>query len=134
MKKVRAYLSHYIRGSKGSRATLWDINGNCRRAEEVAATLRRLFPNLRLYVPAESEPFVGKCYRNRYLDEKKILYIDCLILKECGTLIYFSPDRYFSRGMQIELDYAREHKIPVANYFDLIKAQKLPASFYRRKQ
>jgi len=110
---MRAYLSHSIRGKKGQDATDEDMMKNNRKAIEFAENIRSLFPCLDLYVPAEHDEFVLNAYRRGYLGEPEILDVDCMIVQTCNFLIALAPEGYISRGMQVEIDYANTHGIPV---------------------
>ena len=111
---MKFYLSHAIRGKAGLNASQ-DIQAqNCRDAILVADTLRKLFPKLELYVPAENETFVQIAYDIGYLQEREILDIDCLIISKLdGVLVYVPRGDKLQGGRKIEYDYAVTTNKPV---------------------
>ena len=110
---IRAYLSHAIRGSKGEDATEQDMVDNNQLAIAFADKLRQMWPRLDLYVPAEHDEFVVTAYKMGVLNEDEILDVDTKMLDKRDLLIVFIPDGYTSRGMQVEIAYARTHAIPI---------------------
>jgi len=96
---IRAYLSHLIRGAKGSAATREDMEANNRRAIEFAAQVRAEFPGLDLYVPAIHDEFVLEAYEMGVLTESQILAVDVRLVRKRDLLIVYAPDRYLSNGM-----------------------------------
>jgi hypothetical protein len=111
---IRAYLSHPIRGAKGSAATRADMETNNRRAIEFAACVRAVFPNLDLYVPGAHDLFVMLAYTVGYLTEAQILEVDKIILSEQDILIVFSPDGYMGGGVGVEIEEAQRLQMPMA--------------------
>ena len=115
--KVSAYLSHYIRGREGKKATNRDMINNCNAAIKMAAQLRKIFPKLDIYVPAEHDEFVMYAYRAGILTEKQILDTDCEILEKRKLLLIYAPDNgYLSRGMKIESRYATKIGIHIVKF------------------
>ena len=104
---LKFYLSHSIRGKAGLNASQ-DIQAqNCRDAILVADTLRKLFPKLELYVPAESETFVQIAYDNAYLNIDDILWIDCRIIDNMdGLLVYVPQGNELQGGRLVEYRHA----------------------------
>jgi hypothetical protein len=104
---LHAYLSHPIRGAKGSDATQADMEANNQRAIEFAARVRDEFPGIILYVPAEHDEFVLLAYGNGYLKESQILAIDKLILARRDILIVYAPTGYIGGGVGEEIGEAQ---------------------------
>ena len=104
---MRYYLSHSIRGKEGPEASHNTQAQNCRDAILVATTLRKLFPKLTLYVPAENETFIQIAYDTGHLSEKQILDIDCRIIDSTdGLLVYVPQGDELQGGREIEYDHA----------------------------
>lgn len=106
-------LSHYIRGKKGNAATDRDIELNCQQAIVAGKILELTIPSLRVYVPGEHDEFVTKAYRKHYLTVDDILTVDCELLGKRDLLIVYNHENYLSNGMVIEVNYAKEHNIPI---------------------
>ena len=111
-KKYDAYISHCIRGAKGMDATHEDMERNCAATMIYVEQLRLANPGLKLYVPAEHEDFVQIAYEEHLLKEEQILHIDCCIIDSCTMVIAHNPE-CISRGMRVEIDYAKSKGIPV---------------------
>lgn len=109
---ITGYFSHHIRGTKGVEATDEDIQANCDEASRVAHQIMRECPNIDLYVPADHDEFVCIAHRNGILDEKAILAVDCEIVHRCHFVLAYANFGGISHGMEVELDYARDHGIP----------------------
>jgi hypothetical protein len=105
---IKLYISHSIRGSKGIHATQEDMEKNCQIAREFGNWLRKNYPGIEFYVPADHEEFVRIAWMNNLLTEKEILSVDCEIILGCCGLIVYAPDGHISKGMTVELDYAKE--------------------------
>ena len=118
MSKIRAYVSHSIRGKFGKAATEEQMEANNQKAIKFGRLLANEFPNVGFYVPGEHDEFVLIAYRWGVLTEKQILDIDCEIVSRCGFLIAYAPDDYVSKGMQIEIDHCVFNKIPVISAVD----------------
>jgi len=110
------YFSHPIRGEKGVDATDDDMQRNCNDARCVAKTLCIHNVAIDLYVPATHDEAISIAYKNNMLTEDQILEIDCEILDKRDFLIAYEPGGLVSRGMEIEIDYALEHCIPVFEF------------------
>lgn len=117
----RIYMSHAIRGPKGQNATKKDIEENIAKHIKIGTEIKAYLidwekmdglPRCDLYIPAEHDEFVQIAFDKKYLDEKKILDVDCEIIERCNLVIAFG-DPLDSRGMQIELDYAANNGIPI---------------------
>lgn len=113
MAKLKAYVSHSIRGKMGKDATDEFMEENNQKAIVFGKELRIAFPNINFYVPGDHDEFVCIAYRNSYLNEKQILQVDCEIINSRNFVLAWSPDGYISHGMQIEIDHAHLHNIPV---------------------
>ena len=118
MSKIRAYVSHAIRGKHGKDATIEQMEANNQKAIEFGVALRKEFSNVEFYIPADHDEFVLEAYKKGYVGEKEVLDVDCIIISKCNFLIVYSPDDYISRGMQIEVDYATLHNIPIISAID----------------
>lgn len=116
--KIRAYVSHSIRGKFGNAATEEQVQTNNQKAIEFGKQLAGEFPNINFYVPGEHDEFVLIAYRWGVLTEKQILDIDCEIVSRCNFLIAYSPDDYISKGMKREIDHCVFNKIPVISAID----------------
>lgn len=119
MNKIRAYISHPIRGRAGNKATDKDIAINCGKAICVGAVLEICIPDLELYVPAKHDEFVLRAYRKNYVDEHQILDIDCDIIGERDLLIIYNWQNYLSNGMVTEINYAKKHGILIYSFMEL---------------
>lgn len=111
---MQFYISHSIRGKYGKNATPTQMKTNCDAIKVIAAQLRATFP-VEFYVPAEHEDFVHRAYREKYMTEKQILDVDCLIIGEtCNAVIVYVPEGdELQGGRKIEYDYAIKNGIPV---------------------
>lgn len=120
---MKFYFSHAIRGKAGSDASQ-DIQAqNCKAAILVADTLRKLFPKLKLYVPAENETFVQTAYDAGYLEIREILEIDCLIINNMdGLLVYVPSDDELQGGRLVEYRYAIAANKPVVVFNKISEA------------
>lgn len=113
MSMVTAYFSHTIRGKKGIKATLEDMDANCVKAQVVADWIRVNIPNLKLYVPAEHEDFVQRCYTEKLLTEQQILAVDCQILAVQDLHIVLMEDGWLGGGIAVEIDAANKAGVPI---------------------
>jgi hypothetical protein len=118
MAKIKAYISHSIRGKMGVDATEEYMRANNEKAIKFGKRLANEFPTVDFYVPGEHDEFVLIAYQKKYLTEEQILEIDCDIVQQCNFLIAYTPDDYVSRGMQVEIDYAVNAHIPVLSVVD----------------
>ncbi len=114
MKRIKIYMSHAIRGSKGPAATDADMQANNDAAMRVARVIRAwLYPlPVDVYCPADHDELVLIAYRRNYLKEGEILAVDCKIIEGCDGLIWYSglgP----SSGAEIEIKCAISNGIPV---------------------
>jgi len=125
MNKIRVYISHSIRGSKGKDATHEDMVQNNQKATTFGAIFSCKFPNIDFYVPADHDEFVLIAYKSGLLTENQILDIDCQILSKRHVLLNFIPDQYISGGMLKENMYAQENGIPILMAKDVDAAEKV---------
>jgi len=117
MKNIKVYLSHSIRGKYGPKATDEQMKANCQRAINFVEMLRETCPFLQIHCPAEMEGFVATAYKMKVLSERQILNVDCEIVRQSDFLLVYSPDNVISKGMQVEIDFARKHKITTIYWF-----------------
>jgi len=111
---MRFYLSHPIRGSKGTDATADDMRINNEAAIVVASYLRKyIVTAIDIHVPAEMEDFVMTAHCLGVLTEEEILAVDCKIIESCDAVLIFAPEGTIGGGCKVELDYAIKHGIPV---------------------
>ena len=118
MSKIRAYISHTIRGKQGVGATDDERREASEKATVFGNTLRKKFPNIDFYIPGEHHEIDTISYRKGYMTEEQILDIDCEIISKCNFIVIFSPDDYISKGMQIEIDHAVKSHISVISAVD----------------
>ena len=118
MSKIRAYISHSIRGKQGVAATDAERKENSGKAISFGNVLRDEYPMIDFYIPGECCEMDTILIKENYLLEEQILEIDCIIISRCNFIVVFSPDDYISKGMQIEIDYAVKHSIPVISAID----------------
>lgn len=120
-KIFRIYLSHAVRGVNRDIATHREIETNVVKYIAVGIEIKAYlidwekmggFPKMALYIPAEHAEFVEAAKDKKYLNEGQILDIDCGIINKCSLLIAYG-DHTQSRGMQVEIQYATDEKIPV---------------------
>lgn len=131
---MKYYLSHAIRGNAGPGAS-HDIQAkNCAAAIKVADYLRKLFPKLELYVPAENETFVQIAYDTGYLTENDILDVDCKIIDlQDGVLVYVPDGDVLQGGRKIEYDYAAAMNYPVCVFHTADEAADYVEAMYRKE-
>jgi len=110
-KKITAYLSHPIRGRTDGRSEEQRVKENCEDAIRMAIKLRKKFPNLDLYCPAEHGLSLQIALKRGLLSIDDVLEIDCEIVKRCKWLFLYMPDQYISEGMAVERDFAVKHQI-----------------------
>ena len=110
---MRCYFSHPIQGKKGKDATREDMDVNNQRAIEAAKQIRRVFPRIDLYVPAEHDEFVIEAYTQKSLTVEQILEADKAIVRKCDFLVAYMADDYLSNGMIKEIIEACDNRIPV---------------------
>ena len=128
------YLSHRIRGKAGPNAS-HDVQAqNCRDAILVANTLRKLFPKLELYVPAENETFVQVAYDMKHLTIEQILWIDCRIIDNMdGLLVYVPRGDELQGGQLVEYRHAKTTNKPVVIFHKISEAADWLNAQYRKE-
>lgn len=111
---IKIYVSHSIRGKYGKDATYTQMQENCDAIIALVKDLRLAFPTVEFYVPAESEPFVGRAHRKHYMTEEQILDVDCDIISDGDAVIVYVPeDDELQGGRKIEYDHAVANGISV---------------------
>ncbi len=118
MSKVKAYVSHSIRGKLGVAATEKQEMVNCDKATQFGKRLREEFPNIDFYIPGEHINLDLILREKKYVTVDQLLDVDCTIISRCSFLIVFAPDDYVSKGMKIEIDHCVFNKIPVISAID----------------
>ncbi len=98
--KPTIYFSHPIRGSND------DLEGNCKKAMAAARRLRKVFPEVDFYVPADHDLTLQLLWRSKRLDTKDLMWADLQILDACDGWMFYYFDS--SRGSEIEWDRALE--------------------------
>lgn len=111
--KIKIYISHSIRGKHGKNATKKQMRENNDKAILFHRQLKRLYPTTDFYCPGEHDEFVLIAYTKGFLSEEQVLQVDCDIVATCNLLLNYSPDRYISKGMKVENDYAVANGIPI---------------------
>jgi len=106
-RKVKAYLSHPIRGKNGDKATKGEMEANRQEAMAVAEELEKAIPYLDLYVPARHDEFPSILWELEKIDVNDILDVDCEILSRRDVMIIYCPDGKPSKGMMKEIEYAQ---------------------------
>ncbi len=106
MNKLRVYISHSIRGIKGSEATHDEMSANNAKAIEFCQELKVGCPDVDFYCPAEHDEFVSLAYENEILTDVEILEIDCRIINDRHLVLAWEPGKHTSNGMMTELVHA----------------------------
>jgi len=112
---MKIYVSHSIRGKFNVNATDEQMEENNRIARNFGKLLKLNFPEIDWYIPADHDEFVKIAYLKGCMKEKQILDVDCEIISKCQGLLVFQPDGYISRGMEIEIEYAKENNYPIVD-------------------
>ena len=129
---MKIYLSHAMRGKPNFALNTPKHNENCEAAMKIAEQLRKMFPKLYIYVPAESEPFVGAAYKKRYLNIEQILELDCIIVDQCDVVIVYIPEGdELQGGRKIEYDHAVATNKPVCIFHTVEEAVDYIEAQYR---
>lgn len=110
---TKIYISHPIQGKHGKNATDEEMKTNCQQAIEFGKVLRKRYPNVEFYIPAEYEDFVNRAYRLKFLSIRDILCVDCEIVKTCDAVLALAIDGILSNGMIEEISTAQSFNIPV---------------------
>lgn len=130
---MKFYLSHPIRGIKGDKATADDIRMNNEAAIAVANYIRHeITADIDIHVPAEMEKFVYLAFQMGILDEKKILAVDCKIIKGCDAVLFYAPFGSIVTGCRVEFEHALRCYKPIFIFKDAKTAVKMIAEFIVR--
>jgi hypothetical protein len=116
--KIRAYISHSIRGKFRNKATKEQERTNCERAIKFGNLMREEFSNIDFYIPGEHIELDLVLRDNGYITTKQLLDVDCKIIDMCNFIVVYSPDDYIGIGMKIEIDHATLHSIPIISSID----------------
>lgn len=127
--KIKAYMSHPIRGPLKEKATHEDMQRNNDAARKIADQIRLYMAtnyrdvDFELYVPAEHEEFVNRAFRNGMLTVPEILHIDCQIIEEeyNDMLLTFAPFGPPVEGCRVEIDHAVFNEITVLVFEGMIE-------------
>ncbi len=117
--RIKAYLSHPIRGSKGKDATDEEMKANLDDAIKVCEQLRAGFPELDIYCPAEKDEALAYLLEKNYITIKQLLEADCNIIDRVDLVLYYTADVGLSGGMLVEHSHACSKNIP-GRYFSKI--------------
>lgn len=124
-----AYLAHWVRGPNGNDTTPDEIANNLAQAEQYAAQIRRLCPDLELYVPAEDENLYQQCYQSAFdkaAIAELVLKQCCQIVRLCDYLLVANkPSAGIAREIQ-EAHYAGVIVIQLWEYPRLVWNEILP--------
>jgi len=113
-KRIKVYLSHYIRGPEGDKASKKTIDTNIAKTKAVCQQLRiRFGSNLDLYVPAEMDEFPRIALELDFLNVEQVLDIDCVIVSRCDALILLDFEQCLSEGMKREKNTAIICGLPI---------------------
>ncbi len=114
---LRGYMSHAIRGRKGSDCPPLEVEGNCLKATQDGTQLMALFQRwglpVLLYIPGSRDEFIQKAYKAGRITETEILDTDCDIIADCDFLLQYDWQNYISGGMKYESDYSEKNNIPI---------------------
>jgi nucleoside 2-deoxyribosyltransferase len=117
---MRVYFSHAMRGKAGDTASAAIQYTNNEIALAIAKKLREAIPNMDLYVPAESEPFVQAAHDAGYLSIEQILELDCKVIDGCDTVVVYVPEGDEMQGGRLrEHDHAINECKPVCVFSDI---------------
>lgn len=115
------YISHAIRGVSG------DMKGNCKKAQKAVEKLRKLFPDINFYCPADNDLIIQILCNSGRLSEEDVLWADCEILAACDGWIFYAFEP--SKGSELERSEALfqgfiQYLTPHSNdiMFDISKA------------
>lgn len=119
--RITAYLSHCIRANKEN-PSIKEMMLNNNKAIVLANELRKTFPFLDIYVPAENNEFDLEVCGGKYLTMDQILEIDCKILEKKDLLLLYKWQKDLSTGQKVEVSHADEMRIPMIDFSDLGEA------------
>ena len=117
--RIKAYLSHPIRGSKGKDATDEEMKANLDDAIKICEQLRAGFPELDIYCPAEKDEALAYLLKNNYVTVEQLLEADCSIIDRMDLVLYYTADVGLFGGMLVEHSHACSKNIP-GRYFSKI--------------
>ena len=109
---IKVYLSHHIRGPEGENSTPASREANKQAARFMAMLLRKMYPELDIYVPAEHDQVVEYLYTKGYVNARQIIEADCVIISDCKFVIVYNQYSKVSEGMHIEIDHCMYSQIP----------------------
>lgn len=134
MSKFAIYMSHSIRGMKGSDATAEEMAANNLKAIAFGKEVRGCFPeDIELYVPGDGDEFISIAYKEGILTDTQILHIDCELIDKRDMVLAWSPDQFMSGGMMVELIHASKAGKDVAVVQNIEEAtQVINAALERR--
>ena len=119
-RKIRAYLSHPIRGVYGDKCPEEQIKFNCQQAIAWAKALRIYFGcNLEIHVPAEHDEHMLIAMKKGYLTIDQVLDIDCVIVSRRDVVLIANWEDHISGGMRREIDTAYRRGIPYRVFTDV---------------
>lgn len=122
------YVSHSILGD-GSKT----VEENCDAAKRAARRIRKVFPEVKFYLPGESNLVLHLLWDKGLVEVEDILHCDCEILRACHNWCWLYSGK--STGCQRELEEAKRCglvKEQNPNYHDaenIIENDLLKASF-----
>jgi len=119
MNKIKAYISHPIRGKAGNNVTDEVMATNNAKAKTIGNTLRLACPELSLYIPAEMDDFLIPKGIYPVDVVEGLLALDCAIISQCDLLLVYNHENHISSGMRIEMNYAKEHSIPIIEFSEM---------------
>ena len=116
---MKVYLSHKITGGGKSFSHI-DMKKNCDEAIDAGKQIRAALSSIELYIPAESEDFVGIAYQDNYLTIQEILEVDCKIIDTCEIVIVYIPKGdELQGGRLVEYNHAVREKKPIYIFKDV---------------
>lgn len=116
--RIKAYLSHMIRGPEGNNASDETMRKNNLDAQAIGNLISSCFQG-DLYIPADMDDYLLDRGRKPLDYVDLLLNLDCRLVIKSDILLVYSPDGCISGGMQLEIDTAKEHGIPVL-IFDIV--------------
>lgn len=119
--EITAYLSHCIRANKEN-PSIKEMLFNNNKAIILANELRKTFPFLDVYVPAENNEFDLAISKGKYLTTDQILEIDCKILEKRDLLLVYDWQVNLSAGQKVEVFHAGKIGIPMITFSCLSEA------------
>jgi len=119
--KITAYLSHCIRANKEN-PSIKEMLFNNNKAIILANELRKTFPFLDIYVPAENNEFDLEISGGKYLTTDQILEVDCKILEKRDLLLLYNWQKSMSAGQEVEFFHAGKLGIPIITFSCLSEA------------